>query len=145
MNFRDLGIGTVLGIALIETAAAHADAIYVVNFTGNTIGEYTTDGATVNAALISGLSTPRFIAASGSDLFVTNEGTGTIGQYTTAGATVNTALITGLQGPEGIVIAPVPAPVIGHGMLVFLAVGGVLLGSKLLERRREALQISAVR
>jgi hypothetical protein len=99
----------------------------------------------VNAALISGLSNPGGIAISGSDLFVTNRSGNTIGEYTTSGATVNAALITGLQGPEGIVIAPVPAPVIGHGMLVFLAVGGVLLGSKLLERRREALQISAVR
>jgi hypothetical protein len=35
-------------------------------------------------------------------------------------------------------IQAAPAPVIGHGLLVFLAVGGVLFGSKLLEWRREA-------
>jgi hypothetical protein len=33
---------------------------------------------------------------------------------------------------------PAPAPLIGHGLLVFLAAGGVLFGSKLLGRRREA-------
>jgi hypothetical protein len=37
-------------------------------------------------------------------------------------------------------IQAVPAPVIGHGLVVFLAVGGVLFGSKLLERRRATLQ-----
>ena len=41
-------------------------------FAHGTIGEYTTSGATVNAALISGLNDPHGIAVSGSDLFVTN-------------------------------------------------------------------------
>ena len=31
----------------------------------------------------------------------------------------------------------VPAPVIGHGLLIVLAVGGVLFGSKLLERSKK--------
>jgi hypothetical protein len=84
------------------------------------------------------LGGPDGIAVDGSDLFVANFSSDTIGEYTTAGATVNAALITGLQGPAGIAIVPVPAPLIGHGLLVFLAVGGVLFGSKLLERRREA-------
>jgi hypothetical protein len=70
--------------------------LFVVNSGTGTIGEYTTDGATVNPALISGLAGPNGIAVSGSDLFVTNGFIGTIGKYTTDGATVNPALISGL-------------------------------------------------
>jgi hypothetical protein len=70
--------------------------LFVTNQNTGTIGEYTTSGATVNPALISGLSNPTGIAVSGSDLFVANVGTGTIGEYTTAGATVNPTLISGL-------------------------------------------------
>ena len=58
----------------------------------------------MNAALISGLSSPFGIALSGSDLFVTNPLAGTIGEYTTSGATVNAALISGLNLPQGIAI-----------------------------------------
>jgi hypothetical protein len=32
---------------------------------------------------------------------------------------------------------PVPAPLVGHGLLVLLAIGGVLSGSKLLERHKK--------
>jgi hypothetical protein len=49
---------------------------------------------------------------------------------------------TGTLGGEFFALAPttlspVPAPVIGHGLAVVLAVGGVLFGSKLLERSRK--------
>jgi len=71
----------------------------------DTIGEYTTSGATVNASLISGLTGPDGIAVSGSDLFVVNLLDGTIGEYTTSGATVNAALISGLSFPEGIAVS----------------------------------------
>jgi hypothetical protein len=40
--------------------------------------------------------------------------------------------IAGANGNTGVVGA-VPAPVIGHGLLVLLAVGGVLFGGRLLE------------
>jgi hypothetical protein len=70
-----------------------------------TIGEYTTAGATVNAALVSGLNTPQGLAVSGSDLFVVNLLANTIGEYTTAGATVNAALVTGLNAPFGIAVS----------------------------------------
>ncbi len=33
-------------------------------------------------------------------------------------------------------LSAVPAPIIGHGLLVLLAVGGVLFGGKLLEHRK---------
>jgi hypothetical protein len=79
--------------------------LFVANSTNGTIGEYTTSGATVNAALISGLSSPFGIALSGSDLFVSNDFAGTIGEYTTSGATVNAALISGLDFPTGIAVS----------------------------------------
>jgi hypothetical protein len=62
----------------------------------NPDGEYTTAGATVNPALIPGLSGPGGISVSGDKLFVANIDSGTIGEYTTDGATVNPALISGL-------------------------------------------------
>lgn len=44
---------------------SHTD-LYVANFLGGTIGEYTTSGATVNAALISGLYLPTGVAVTNS-------------------------------------------------------------------------------
>src|ERR1700686_262705 len=73
--------------AMPETARGQ---IFVPNFSRDTIGEYTTSGATVSASLVSPLNTPIVgIAVSGSDLFVTAETLGTVGEYTTSGATVN--------------------------------------------------------
>jgi hypothetical protein len=64
-------------------AVSGAD-LFVANATTGTIGEYTTSGTLVNAALITGLDNPSGIALSGSDLFVANaNGSGTIGEYTT--------------------------------------------------------------
>src|SRR4051794_28434221 len=83
-------------LGLLSHNAARADQIFISNTLPGTVGEYTTAGATVNPALISGLIFPQGIAVSGSDLFVVNQ-SGTIGQYTTAGATVNPALISGLS------------------------------------------------
>jgi hypothetical protein len=42
--------------------AVSGSDLFVTNSSNNTIGEYTTAGATVNAALISGLSSPEYIA-----------------------------------------------------------------------------------
>src|ERR1039457_4936452 len=79
--------------------------IFETNYFGNTIGEYTTSGTTVNSALISGLNSPTGIAVSGVDLFVANQSTGTIGEYTTLGTTVNSTLISGLNTPECIAVS----------------------------------------
>ncbi|HET6247411.1 MAG TPA: hypothetical protein VFE47_06935 [Tepidisphaeraceae bacterium] len=81
-----------------------AGEIFVSNQLNGTIGEYTTDGAAVNPALISGLGKPGNIAVSGSDLFVASETNQTIGEYTTTGATVNARLIQ-LSDVNGIAIA----------------------------------------
>jgi hypothetical protein len=74
-------------LGLLSSSTAHTDTIVVPNFSAGTIGEYTTSGATVNAALISGLNAPEAIAASGSNLFVASIGnSGAVGAYTTSGA-----------------------------------------------------------
>ena len=81
----------------LSSITATATPIFVVNSGGGTVGEYTTSGATVNAALISGLIVPEGIALSGSNIFVTNFLAGTVGEYTTSGARVNAALISGVE------------------------------------------------
>ena len=107
-------LAVLLGLTL-GLSTARADTIFVTDVRAGSIGEYTTSGATVNPALISGLSIPEGIAVSGSDLFVVNFGTGTIGEYTTSGATVNPALISGLNIPVGIAVS---------GSDLFVANGG---------------------
>jgi hypothetical protein len=64
---------------------------------------------------------------------------------------VDTVAITDFGGPAGTLLlqnvnltpVPAPAPLIGHGLLAVLAIGGVLFGSNLLERskRRRSLGI----
>jgi hypothetical protein len=103
----------------LSASPASAGDIFVTNANIGTVGEYTTSGATVNAALISGLSLPEDIAVSGSDLFVVNSGSGTIGEYTTSGATVNAALISGLSEPAGIAVS-------GSDLFVTNTFGGMI-------------------
>ncbi len=101
ISFSALGISA--GAAVLPGTAS--GQIFVAS--GNTIGEYTTSGATINASLIPGLSFPMAIAISGSDLFVARSGyegnTTTIGEYTTSGATVNATLVPGSTFPSGMV------------------------------------------
>ena len=89
--------------------------LFIANYNTNSIGEYTTSGATVNASLITGLSGPVGIAVSGSNLFVVNVIDGAIGEYDTSGATLNASLISGLNHPNGIALS---------GSDLFVAVGG---------------------
>ena len=55
-------------------ATAAVGNIFVLNHQTGTVGEYTTDGATVNASLIKGLTAPNDIAVSGTNLFVSGYG-----------------------------------------------------------------------
>jgi uncharacterized membrane protein YfcA len=95
---------TLLG-SLSPNAARAGSTIFETNLNDSTVGAYTTAGATLNAALISGLNEPTGIAVSGSHLFVANATTGTIAEYTTSGTLVNAALITGLDNPSGIALS----------------------------------------
>jgi hypothetical protein len=114
-------VGLLFGGLIMAAGAAHASTILVSNNTSGVIGAYTTSGATVNAALITGLSDPgngalisgvdvaHGAASNGTDIFVVNNdtgaaGTGFISEYTTSEALVNASLITGLGGPEEVLI-----------------------------------------
>ena len=83
--------GAAIALVLWFTPETANAQIFVANNGTNTISEYTTSGALVNYALVSGLSSPYGIAVSGTKLFVANSYNGTIGEYTTSGATVNAA------------------------------------------------------
>lgn len=109
--------GNPVGVAL------SGENLFVAN-QGPNIGEYTTTGGTVNAALITGQpGTPTGIAVSGTRLFLTNNTTGKVGEFDTSGNPVNTSFITGLVQPEGIaVLNPVPEP----SALLLLATASLL-------------------
>lgn len=95
------GLSTPFGIA------ESGGNLFVTNYTWNTIGEYTTAGATVNAALVTGLNRPIGIAAFEGNLFVANQSNNTIGEYTMSGATVNPALVSsGFFSPYGVAVVP---------------------------------------
>jgi hypothetical protein len=79
--------------------------IFVANRNGITVGAYTTAGATVNPALITGLNGPSSLAISGENLYVAEYTGGKIGKYTTSGTTVNASLISGLNEPGGLGLA----------------------------------------
>ena len=94
---------------LNETYAAPAsvDGQIFVAISGSpaTIGEYTTSGGIVNAALVSGLTTPMGIALSGSNLFVVDREDGQVDEYTTSGAMLVAPLVSGLDNPYSVVIS----------------------------------------
>jgi hypothetical protein len=102
---RTLLVGAAVAAVLWSMPTAAHAAIYVTSdIIPAKIGKYASDGTTVNASLVSGLSLPFGIALSGSNLFVTNLSAGTIGKYTTTGATVNAALVSGLGSAWGIAV-----------------------------------------
>lgn len=113
----------------LEPRTLLAGQIYVTNVSGNTVGQFTTAGDTVNAALVPGGGTTyQDVAVSGSYLFVTDFYAGTIAEYTTSGAVVNASLVTGLNangtGPFGLVVAGNQLFVaIGNGGSSTLAIG----------------------
>ena len=102
----------------------------MANFQLGTVGEYTTAGATVNAALISGLNHPNGLAIAGDDLFVLDSGDGVIGEYTTVGAIINQSLFSVPPGMTndalfGIVVVP---------EAIVLSRGRAMLGSVIWQR-----------
>jgi pectin methylesterase-like acyl-CoA thioesterase len=105
MNIRLIFIGLAMAAALCAMPRTTRAQIFITNARNGTIGEYTTSGATINPALVSGLNSPTDIAVSGENLFVTNLDTGTVGEYTTSGTTVNPALVSGLTNPRGIAVS----------------------------------------
>jgi hypothetical protein len=97
--------GTFLGLAVADIDN-NTDLFAVTH--NDSIGLYTTAGATINPSFISPLISPTTIAIDTGDLFVVNSG-GSIGEYNSVtGAAVNAALISGLKNnPYGIAIEDV--------------------------------------
>ena len=95
----------ITGLSDPQGIAVSGGDLYVVNNLAGTIGEYTISGATINAALVTGLGSYNTwgITIAGGDLFITHYNSGTIGEYdATTGAAIGAALITGLAYPTGI-------------------------------------------
>ncbi len=107
-------IAAIIAFAALWVAPGSARGqIFVTNVGGNpaanTIGKYSTAGATINTAFISGLNNPTSMAISGGNLFVVNnaggDGNGSVGKYdASTGATINSAFISGLVKPWGIAV-----------------------------------------
>jgi hypothetical protein len=94
--------------AFCSMATTGDSQLFVSNYAnGNagtgSIGAYTTSGAPINPALISGLTALTGLAISGDKLFVAS-GQG-IGEYTLSGTPVNPSLISGLFGPQSMTIS----------------------------------------
>lgn len=64
MKTRNMIYGFALALTCGLAATLKAQNIYVANYGNDTIGEYTTSGATVNASLVTGLVSPMGIAIS---------------------------------------------------------------------------------
>jgi hypothetical protein len=124
---------------------------------GNTVTNWAnqvTDTFTVTSGAI---TSNQFFATTGtadpSDVFVlnsTNAVCGTIGGFNCAAMDNElhtTADLFGfnLNGSAGVTFTPVtvPAPPIGRGLPVLLAVGGILFGAKILERSKKRRSLGA--
>jgi hypothetical protein len=97
----------VVFLGTLLAGQAHGQ-IFVTNQGIGTIGEYDYNtGGTVNASLVSGLSSPSDVAVSGVNLFVVDSQNFRIGEYNaTTGATVNASLVSGLSnGLNGIAVS----------------------------------------
>jgi hypothetical protein len=98
--------------------AAHGQ-IYVTNGGNGTIGEYdAVTGATINAALVSGLSEPTRIAVSGGHIWVALNGGGNpVAEYdATTGALINASAISqGSCGTLGLAVSGNNLYVLGQG------------------------------
>jgi hypothetical protein len=103
MNIRLLLFALAAFAALFTVPGIVRAQIFVTNFNSGTVGEYTTSGAPINPALISGLPGPTGIAVSGDKLFVKNGDK--ISEYTTSGALVNAALISDVVGNGNVAVS----------------------------------------
>jgi hypothetical protein len=124
------------GLNYPQSIAVSDGNLFVLNQNSGSIGEYTTSGAVVNAALITGLgiNVAQGITVSGGDLFVVKSAgqdqhsgldKGVISEYTTAGATVNTSLVTLVDNVNGAGFDPVSIAASGSNLYVVNEIGTV--------------------
>ena len=101
--------GFLLGTFIANVAGPDAMTIsggnlFEANYFGASVGSYTTNGGTNNAALITGQSEPYGLAVSGTNLFLSTFAN-TISEYSTSGTLINASLITNLAGVNGLAIS----------------------------------------
>jgi hypothetical protein len=72
MNIRLILSGLVASVALCAIPGTTCAQIFVAGTSADTIGKYTTSGATVNSTLALGLISPIGIVVSGDKFFVTD-------------------------------------------------------------------------
>jgi hypothetical protein len=121
------------------TASTCSDAVKFLQIGNNFFIRYYSDREVTEAGDLAdtGLPSDFFVGATVNE--VGPEGNN--GFMFDAGGTGNPATDNFYTGVSDV---PVPAPLIGHGLLVLLAVGGVLFGAKLLERGRRRSLMGAV-
>jgi Uncharacterized conserved protein len=86
--------------------AVWGDDIYVANLSTGVVGKYTTDGAIVDASLISGFPGLTALTVADGFLYVVDAVNGTVGKYNLDGTVVNAGLVIGLGStPGGIAIS----------------------------------------
>ena len=101
----------ITGLNQPKQLALSGDTLFVVNFTGNTVGKYDANtGTAINPSFITRLNHPVGLTVNGNTLFVTNlndgtDGSGTVGTYdATTGAVINASFIRGLAQPTGLAV-----------------------------------------
>jgi hypothetical protein len=103
MNIRLMLSGLAVGVVFCAIATTGHTQIFVTDLRSGTVGEYTTSGAPIDPALISGLFEPFGIAVSGDKLFVKTGDL--VSEYTTSGALVNRSLLSGVNGGGNIAVS----------------------------------------
>jgi len=129
---------------LTQTAAGNADGFGSFNFSLN-------DGSGFSPnSVFSSLSLDFTTAAVTEENLLTSNGTATVAAHMALGSNLNCTGFAGNGGTQGMGTndnpgncSAVPAPVIGHGLLVLLAIGGVLGGGKLLENLKKQHRLRA--
>ena len=131
-----IGFGTWRGLSTNSNTLYFADGLDL--YTLNT----TTGAATLIGALGDSIELGPMLQENG--ILYGGQETPSLAVDTVNPATGAATTGPGLTGTTGVFYAlapypvqPVPAPLIGHGLAVVLAVGGVLFGAKLLERSRK--------
>src|SRR5207244_6238616 len=112
------GVGTSAGQIVLETA-----------------GPFAVGGAPINMIIGPAPYTNSNASIGNFNPYINGIGTFVISDAAiTAGTSITGVVFNFGTGPDTFITGvPVPAPLIGHGLLVLLAVGGVLSGGKLLE------------
>jgi hypothetical protein len=134
---------TGIGLFGARSLSTNANSLYFAD--GGSL--YTLDTSTGAATLIgpSGASLTALLQENGtlygaSEAFAPSLSVATVDPATgaaTIGPDITGAGVTFVTGFARFPVQAVPAPLIGHGLAVVLALGGVLFGAKLLERSRK--------